>query len=87
LPEADVNVDAIDLAEARSACTCEACGEPGRLNGSGWLVTRCAEYAAGRRLIETRPGFENNSSWSGSSETGATFGAGATTGRLTPSGR
>ncbi|TCU60490.1 hypothetical protein EDE08_1213 [Bradyrhizobium sp. R2.2-H] len=59
-PEADAKVEeAIDLAEARSACTCEVCGEPGRLHGSGWLVTRCAACAAGRPLVESRPGFEN----------------------------
>jgi hypothetical protein len=58
--EADARVEeAIDLAEARSACTCEVCGAPGRLHGSGWLVTRCAVCAAGRPLVESRPGFEN----------------------------
>lgn len=57
-PAADANVEeAIDLADTRSACTCD--GEPGRLHGSGWLVTRCAECAAGRPLVESRPGFEN----------------------------
>jgi hypothetical protein len=31
-PEADAQVEEIiDLAEARSACTCEVCGEEGRL--------------------------------------------------------
>jgi hypothetical protein len=41
--------DAIDLAEARSACTCEICGEPGDLYGPGWLITRCTEHSEGRR--------------------------------------
>jgi hypothetical protein len=49
-PEAAARVeDAIDLAEARSACTCEICGEPGDLYGPGWLITRCAEHSEGRR--------------------------------------
>jgi hypothetical protein len=51
--------DAIDLAEARSACTCEICGELGRLYGLGWLMTRCATHAEGRSAVEVRPGFEN----------------------------
>ncbi|WP_409192016.1 hypothetical protein [Bradyrhizobium sp. RDM4] len=39
---------AVDLAVARSACTCEICGRDGRLhNNKGWLETRCAEHAAG----------------------------------------
>jgi hypothetical protein len=39
---------AIDLAVARSACTCEICGAEGRLyNNRGWLETRCGEHAAG----------------------------------------
>jgi hypothetical protein len=40
--------DAVDLAVARSACTCEMCGAEGRLySNRGWLWTRCAEHAAG----------------------------------------
>jgi len=59
-PEADAMVEeAIDLAEARSACTCEICGEVGQLHGPGWLTTRCAAHAEGRRPVEIRPGFEN----------------------------
>ncbi|GLR88199.1 hypothetical protein [Bradyrhizobium iriomotense] len=52
---------AVNLAVARSACTCEICGREGRLfNNRGWLETRCAEDAVG----ETVPprygaGFEN----------------------------
>lgn len=39
---------AVDLAVARSACTCEICGREGRLfSARGWLATRCAEHAAG----------------------------------------
>jgi hypothetical protein len=38
---------AVDLAVARSACTCEICGAEGRLySNRGWLGTRCAEHAA-----------------------------------------
>jgi hypothetical protein len=52
-------LEAIDLAEARSACTCEVCGDEGRLyRAGGVLMTRCAEHAQGR-LLEIRPGFEN----------------------------
>lgn len=39
---------AVNLAAARSACTCEICGREGRLhNNKGWLETRCAEDAGG----------------------------------------
>jgi hypothetical protein len=39
---------AVDLAVARSACTCEICGAEGRLySNRGWFGTRCAEHAAG----------------------------------------
>ncbi|WFU42842.1 hypothetical protein QA640_10500 [Bradyrhizobium sp. CB82] len=54
-PDADAKVEeAIDLAEARSACSCEVCGEPGRLYGPGWLTTRCTAHAEGRRPEEIR---------------------------------
>jgi hypothetical protein len=56
-PEADAQVEeAIDLAEARSASTCEICGEPGRLYGGGWWTTRCAQHAEDRQAIEARSG-------------------------------
>jgi hypothetical protein len=59
-PEAAPRVeDAIDMAEARSATTCEVCGDPGRLYGGGWLTTRCARHAEGRTPVEVRVGFEN----------------------------
>jgi hypothetical protein len=51
--------EAIDLAEARSACTCEVCGEPGRLYGPGWLVTRCEQHAEGRVPKEIEPHLQN----------------------------
>lgn len=51
--------DAIDLAEARSATTCEVCGEPGVLRGGGWMTTRCDAHAEGRRPVEVEDGFEN----------------------------
>jgi hypothetical protein len=51
--------EAIDLAEARSACTCEQCGAPGRLFERGdWLMTACGEHGKGRP-IEVEPGLEN----------------------------
>ena len=31
----------IDMAEALSSRTCEACGQPGKSNDSGWIMTRC----------------------------------------------
>jgi len=41
-------MQAVDLATARSACTCENCGAEGRLHRHrGWLATRCADHAAG----------------------------------------
>jgi hypothetical protein len=59
-PETSSQVEeAIALAEAASACSCEVCGEPGRLHGNGWVTTRCAAHATGRPAIEVRPGFEN----------------------------
>ncbi|QAU48841.1 hypothetical protein [Bradyrhizobium guangzhouense] len=59
-PEASARVEkAIDLAEARSACTCDVCGEEGRLRGDAWLATRCEAHAEGLPPVERRPGFEN----------------------------
>lgn len=56
-PEAAARVEeAVDLAEARSAVTCETCGEPGALYGGRWVTTRCAEHAEGRRPIAGQPG-------------------------------
>jgi hypothetical protein len=51
--------EAIDLATARSACTCEICGAEGRLhNRGGWLAIACAEHAKGEP-VPVQPGFEN----------------------------
>jgi hypothetical protein len=51
--------EAIELAEARSACTCETCGEPGRLHDrGGWLETACPQHARGEP-VPVRPGREN----------------------------
>jgi DNA-directed RNA polymerase subunit RPC12/RpoP len=53
--------EAINLAVARSACTCEICGAEGRLySRRGWLATLCAEHAAGgsgagRARLRERP--------------------------------
>jgi hypothetical protein len=50
--------EAISLAVARSACTCEICGAEGGLySRRGWLATRCAEHAAGDP-VPLRSGFE-----------------------------
>jgi hypothetical protein len=51
--------EAIDLAEARSACTCEVCGEEGCLHRFGaWLMTRCSAHAQGSP-VEIKAGFHN----------------------------
>jgi len=50
--------EAVDLAEARSACTCEECGAEGRLfNDSGWFSTRCDIHRQGKP-VRVRPGWE-----------------------------
>ena len=61
LPEATSAVidEAISLAEARSACTCEQCGQPGRLyDKGGYVFTACDQHAQGK-AVEVRPGREN----------------------------
>jgi hypothetical protein len=57
--EAEEKVDeAIDLAQACSACTCEQCGQPGRLfNRGGWFATACDEHGKGEPAA-TRRDFE-----------------------------
>jgi hypothetical protein len=51
--------EAIELAEARSACTCETCGAAGRLyDRGGWLATACPEHARGEP-VPIKPGREN----------------------------
>ena len=41
-PEAAARVEeAVDLAEARSATTCEVCGDAGVLRAGDWVATRC----------------------------------------------
>jgi len=51
--------EAIELAEARPACTCEQCGEPGRLyDKGGYVFTACDQHAQGK-AVEVRPGREN----------------------------
>jgi hypothetical protein len=51
--------EAIHLAEARSACTCEQCGEPGRLyKRGGQLLTACDTHARGE-AVKVHPGREN----------------------------
>lgn len=56
-PETAAKVEeAVDLAEARSAVTCEVCGGPGRLHGGRWVTTRCGAHAEGRRPVRVQPG-------------------------------
>jgi hypothetical protein len=51
--------EAIYLAEARSACTCETCGAEGRLfKHGGQLLTACDTHAKGN-AVHGRPGREN----------------------------
>jgi hypothetical protein len=51
--------DAIALAEARSTCTCETCGEPGRLYQiAGWYKTACSAHAD-VEPVPVKPGREN----------------------------
>jgi hypothetical protein len=51
--------EAIALAEARSECTCELCGEEGRpYLHHGVYMTRCATHAKGR-LLPAEPDQEN----------------------------
>jgi hypothetical protein len=52
--------EAIELAEARSACTCEQCGEPGRLfKSGGWFLTACDTHGKGNPVTNHRPEDEN----------------------------
>ena len=61
--------EAIDLAEARSACTCEICGREGRLyDRGGWLATACPEHARGEP-VPVKVGCETFT-WSGAWSTG-----------------
>lgn len=51
--------EAVALAEARSASTCQICGAEGALyDADGWFVTRCAEHAHGVP-VPVRPGWDN----------------------------
>ena len=40
----------IDEAEAKSAVTCEECGKPGRLHGTGWYSTSCLDCTSKETL-------------------------------------
>jgi hypothetical protein len=51
--------DVVALAEARSACTCEQCGNAGALHTFGdRLATACPDHAVGEP-VEVARGFEN----------------------------
>lgn len=41
--------DRIDEAESESYRTCETCGRPGKLRGSGWVFTACDKCAEERK--------------------------------------
>jgi hypothetical protein len=50
-------MEAIALAEARSACTCEQCGAEGRLyKRGGFYLTRCVAHAEGAEVPSERDG-------------------------------
>lgn len=51
--------EAVDLAEARSTTTCDACGRRGVLRAGAWLVVRCDDHAEGRPAVAFEEGFEN----------------------------
>lgn len=52
--------EAIELAEARSACTCETCGQAGRIyKYGGWFLTACDAHAKGKPVTNHRPEHEN----------------------------
>ncbi|MGY6251366.1 hypothetical protein ACXIUS_28170 [Bosea thiooxidans] len=51
-PETEAAIDqAILLAEMRSECTCDECGEPGRMRStlgqSAWLAVKCDHHQSG----------------------------------------
>jgi hypothetical protein len=51
--------EAVGLAEARSACTCETCGAPGRLyKNGGCFMTACEKHGKGEP-VPVRFGLEN----------------------------
>lgn len=37
----DIAEDLVSYAEHKTSRTCENCGEPGKLRGTGWLKTKC----------------------------------------------
>lgn len=52
-------MEAVALAQARSACTCEQCGAEGPLyNNAGFYTTRCAAHAKGAPM-PAEPGRKN----------------------------
>jgi hypothetical protein len=51
--------EAIALATARSACTCEVCGAEGRLHERGDIFATACEHHAKGSPVEVRPGWEN----------------------------
>jgi hypothetical protein len=77
--------EAIALAEARSAVTCEVCGEEGRLRGGAWVTTRCDAHAEGRPAVEPVPASRTCTLCGTSLTAGATPAAGATTAIPIPS--
>jgi hypothetical protein len=50
---------AIDLAQARSVCICEVCGDTGRLRRDGDVRKTCCDLHAQGEAVPVRSGFEN----------------------------
>lgn len=55
-PETQAAIDrAILLAEMRSECICDECGQPGRLRStlgqSGWLAVKCDDHRSGYPVV------------------------------------
>lgn len=40
----DYVLGVVNMAESLSACTCEVCGNHGKITGNGWLSVRCVEH-------------------------------------------
>jgi hypothetical protein len=82
-PETEAAIDrAILLAEMRSECTCDECGEPGRLRSTlgqlGWFAVKCDIHASGyprivgkdtprRRVRDSRGAYEAVYDWTSDS--------------------
>ena len=53
--DADTVYDWINEAEAKSKVTCESCGAPGVLGGTGWYLTLCEPCLATQNRLVVAP--------------------------------